>query len=559
MERCEIKKKGRYNSNDKRRILNDLEQYNANTIKEVILDKQNKVLIAKLSQQQSLIHSLSNQITNLDQENEIHLKNIETLVKQIELYKLKSPIDIEKRLNMEEIKYKKEAEKYRTNNSYLNETIRVKDEQIKKLKNDIHRLTIDNKNLNNPASEGNIQNVELRIVIDPGRKVDCNRIFNSDIYSIMQVNILQAKKIDQFIISQNLNNNQSLQELEEYKQDLEKQINKILTTESTMKSRFKELVKVVEDLLENSPSVYAIDTSRKIDRLVQVWNNEDKFSISTKKWKLPKEVEDSNGKKELLRKEFTPLKEIFNKVVELTQVGYIDNAITLWKEVDYSLPEVMEKEEALRVLQIICRFKDKLLLDMQKKVQDEIELREKVKLKGEGMLELMTDYEELNSKYIYATTIENKQLENKIKELQAKIKVFENEIEEKDKFLLNKPNKITLVEDDIKVLNNFRASSKKQEVNIEKVLTDKAHMVAMHKENDNMQEIIKRLTTKCHLLENEVLAAREYHFQYEKQKEELAAQHNTIEALEAKVIRLTERLKNQYESSSKLTLIKFNQ
>eukprot|EP01022_Parablepharisma_sp_SALTPOND_P033140 TRINITY_DN88210_c0_g1_i1.p1 TRINITY_DN88210_c0_g1~~TRINITY_DN88210_c0_g1_i1.p1 ORF type:complete len:1032 (-),score=197.83 TRINITY_DN88210_c0_g1_i1:3673-6768(-) len=486
-----------------------------------VLTQQNKILIEKLREQHALLHSQSPEVFRLIKENESHLQSIETLAKQVELYKSKSSIEVDKKISMLDTKAKQEARKLRDETQRLNEMVKFKDKKIKELTQEIGRLKIviraetDMGKLMPPGSLAssleptplerridefaNKGKVEYRILINPESTQTAsqglNRILNLNFPSLTQTLTAQSKMLDECIQQVEIAKREGLkrsvvgdteltQALDEYKEkynavnkklseitkqrnELESKINETLAVENIMGKRFKELVAVVEELLETSPSIHAVDISKKVDDLKRTWKKEDKLesartlpSTAKQAWELPKELEipeAESDREEALSEvsEFSSFEDIHKLIQRKMEAGKILKAGNLWQKLDYAIPDLSEAAliEAFKWLQIICKARDKQIQNLEKQTKREKVLKGCVELKNEEILELMTDYEEMKSKYIFETTVTHNELEEQIKELKVKIQEAEGELEKKEILLLDKEEEIRLLQGNVKALN----------------------------------------------------------------------------------------------------------
>ena len=177
--------------------------------------QQNIVLIDKLKSQYEAINLHKEAMGDLVKENESHLKSIESLAKQLELYKSKSPVDVDKKVMELDTKTRQHVKKLKDETDQLSQMMKVKENKIKDLEGEISRLKLvirTESNMKKYTMQGsssiNVQRsvleqrvdelaesgrLEYKIYINPNiskeRGQDLTKVLNSDFPSLTQAYI----------------------------------------------------------------------------------------------------------------------------------------------------------------------------------------------------------------------------------------------------------------------------------------------------------------------------------------------------------------------------------
>ena len=115
-------------------------------------------------------------------ENEQHVYSIETLGKQIELYKSRNPMQVDQKLAVQDSKVKSNARRLQNELKLAEDTVVFKEEKIKELNNEIERLKF-------------VMKVEVELAREGGNKKneiagkDINKRYNIYIYIYLYIEL----------------------------------------------------------------------------------------------------------------------------------------------------------------------------------------------------------------------------------------------------------------------------------------------------------------------------------------------------------------------------------
>ena len=232
----------------------------------------------------------------------------------------------------------------------------------------LFRSEIDPNSLEQRIEElANNGRIEYKIYVAPNPENEngesLGKMISSDFSGLTQTCVAQAKMMDEWIqqveiikrerlkksldkgndIIKTLDDykdkyrmvNKQFKEVTKQKKDLENKINNILAIEDIVNRRFEELIQVVEELIENSPSVNAVELSTKIDELKKQWNYKQEqakaFHPSKKDREVPNlldaiELNKHKEMEELIadpvgEPEFTSFEDIYNETKKQLEVG----------------------------------------------------------------------------------------------------------------------------------------------------------------------------------------------------------------------------------------------
>jgi len=479
------------------------------------LSKQTKQLVEKLKEQYEVIQSQSMELSDLSKENESHLKSIEALAKQLELYMTKSPVDVDKKVSSLESKSKQEAKKLKDEKEQLNVLVKIKDKKIKELQQEVTRLqmtiradvrTLPDAKIDNTSLDRRIDElakkgkIEFKLYLSSfPQDPTLTKILSADASELTQTCMAQAKMMDQWIqqveiakregLKQSLSGDnelartlddykekyvkvdKSLSEITKQRNELEKKVNDVFAIENIVTRGFEELILVMEELLENSPSVKAVDLSVRLDEIKRTYIHpkDSEQYLKRKEWKMPVEVRTTEViNEEIEEKEYNSFKDIHAEIKRRLDLGQILNAANLWKQIDYTTPTQEPKNEWMQLLQLICKCRDSQLQNMKKQKYHNNVLKGCVDLKNEEILELMTDYEDMKSKYIYVTTVAMEKLKEEVKKMKGQVNELQNELDKKDIYFNDKESENRLLKNTIEAMKKSVNNA-----NLEKKTTNK--------------------------------------------------------------------------------------
>eukprot|EP00826_Nyctotherus_ovalis_P063101 TRINITY_DN9219_c0_g2_i4.p1 TRINITY_DN9219_c0_g2~~TRINITY_DN9219_c0_g2_i4.p1 ORF type:complete len:704 (-),score=191.07 TRINITY_DN9219_c0_g2_i4:396-2507(-) len=409
-------------------------------------------------------------INSLVEENEYHLKSIETMAKQLELYKSKSTTEISKKVSLLDSKAKQQARKFKSEAEYLNEILECKDAKIKSLEEEIEKLKTVvraqaslGKSVDREVKEEgkkdvlerrveemvNSGKIEYRIFVTRdtlrARNHDVNKVLNCDLTSMLQANTGQAKIIEgwiqenkrkKLILDQNIAKGchidmDTINELNAQKIELDARIGEILLVEDILNRRFEEIVKIAEEFLVfgSSPNL-----KEAIERLNELKHLRERkvFTVQQTTEETLGTLDKYNAHEESSQEDFPPTRTIqFDELKDLMERNDIASLASLWREGGYVAPEnSKDTQGTIIMLQAVCKHKDKELQAKSAKLQGEAKLQKCLELKNAEILELMTDYEEMKSKYFVATNVTIKELQEENKTLTERVISLEREVQE---------------------------------------------------------------------------------------------------------------------------------
>eukprot|EP00826_Nyctotherus_ovalis_P052416 TRINITY_DN6637_c0_g1_i4.p1 TRINITY_DN6637_c0_g1~~TRINITY_DN6637_c0_g1_i4.p1 ORF type:complete len:893 (+),score=276.77 TRINITY_DN6637_c0_g1_i4:307-2985(+) len=417
--------------------------------------------------------------------------SIEALAKQLEVYKAKSPFNSEKKPPSTE---SKETKKLKSENAHLNELVKFKDARLKELQHELTRLRLIvpvdtslpdistdplHRRIEELAKTGKIE-LKLHLSHEDANGSAVDRVVSADAGGLTQRCIAQAKMMDEWIqqveiakregLKTSLSSNSDfVKTMDEYKEkyvvaneklgeitrqrnELERKVNGILAMENIVTNAFEELIQIMEDLLESSPSVKAVDLSARLDEIKGMYAaaKEPSKSPPKKAWRFPMPVQVVDSPEHT--PDYNSFEDVHSGIKQLLSKNQVLQAANLWKQIDYGVPEKGDKGEWLELLQLTCKCRDSQLQTMEKQVSRGNVLKGCVELKNEEILELMTDYEDMKSKYIYVTTVTVKKMKESVKELQRRAEELQNEMDKKDIFFADKESENRLLKSTIEVM-----------------------------------------------------------------------------------------------------------
>jgi len=550
-------------------------------------------------------------------------------------------LEVDKKIAALETRAKQDARKYKSEFERLSEVVKFKDNRIKELINEVNRLKIvikaqigmgknipltpeisqsSSSNLEQKLSEfEKTGKIEYKIYLQGGETAksqpNLEKIFNMNFPNLASSLFNQAKMLDECIQQVEIAKRENLKRsvasdssllpvLDEYKEkysqmtkiyneiqrqrdELEKSLNSAISRENILAGRFEQIIEIVNELIENSNNPNAYEISKKLDNLHKIWKN-NKIE-NTKAWELPKEIQIENNNFDNENIDEIPLtfSEINKKIKEEIKNGNYKKAGEMWKKIDYNIPENLENENLLELIdsyQIICKTRDKQIENLENLAKKENFLQGTMELKDNEILELMTDYEDMKSKYIHATNIEKRELVEQISAKNLEINGYLAEIEKQKVLLSDKENEIKFLKTNIGALEktiNFEQKpkllEKSQSFYEEKINDLENKLSSANKEILKINEKInensnkkEQKSTKIYenMLENDEINLKEKiekelnfykenYFLYERQKEELNAAKNQILVLNSKLKRYEENNENLSNSLKKTRREKF--
>ena len=399
-----------------------------------------------------MIQAQNKGINSLVEENEYHLKSIEAMAKQLDLYKSKTGSEVDKKVSLLESRAKKEAKKFKGEAKYLNEVMECKDNKIRSLEEEIERLKLItrtqarlDKRIEKSVLEQRVDEIvsngklEYKVYITKdvrkARIHDLNKVLDYNLSSLFQTHIVQAKMIDNWVQKLKTQEAQALndynpikatvwedkrveidiEEIEAQKQEVDKRISEVLIIEEILNRRFEEIVSIVEEYLTSHPRLKEV--KQRLNDLKNLKNN------------LPNKRDIRTSDKSITYEESHTIRAAsFEELKELMERGDIENLANIWKQGGYEVNEC--SKEVIEMLQMLCKYKDKEIEDKTVQLQGEVKLQKCLELKNGEILELMTDYEEIKSKYLVATNVKIKELQEENKTLAEKIVALEHELKE---------------------------------------------------------------------------------------------------------------------------------
>lgn len=505
-----------------------------------MLSKLTKQLMEKLRKQQELILSQNNELANLTKENESHMGSIEALAKQLEACKPKSPFNPDKKPPSTETK---EAKKLKSENAHLHELVKLKDTKLKELQREVMCLRlavptdislpdVSTDPLQRRAEElARTGKIEFKLYLshEDGNGSAVDRVANADAGGLTQTCMAQAKMMDEWIQQVEIakreglktalsGNSDFVRTLDEYKEkyvtanekldeitrqrnELERKVSDILAMENIVTNAFEELIQIMEELLESSPSVKAVDLSARLDEVRRVYAGakEPSRSPPRKAWKFPMPVQVVDSPERI--PDYNSFEDVHSEIKQLLSKNQVLQAANLWKQIDYGVPEKGNREEWVELLRTVCKCRDTQVQSMERQVSRGHVLKGCVELKNDEMLELMTDYEDMKSKYMFVTGVTVKQMRESVRTLQRKAEELQNEVEKKEIFLADRESENRLLRNTIEVMKKSIDNANQEKETSNKRLQEKIDILEdklrdSKQSNPSANEAIKKKCVK---------------------------------------------------------------
>ena len=386
---------------------------------------------------------------------------IENLAKELELYKNKAAIEIEKKLTALESKAKAEAKTLQLNNEHLKEMLTFKATKITEYQREIERLKTvlrtdasfkgsihyENKveiekRLDEVASKGKIEYKILLIAEDNPllhikNAQSLSKVLNFSSAALTNGLVLQARMLEE-----NINNKETLkakfEELTVERNKLESHINDILQYEKLLQEDFKSISNQTIKIEPKSSKTIGLSQS-------------------------PIYLKESNESITLAQKHI-------NKLINQ---GKLVKATEMLKKENYELQE--EAESAVQKLRLICKVRDKQLDNFKKEINNSLIARKCAELVEDDINEILNEYDESKG-YAKELNLE----ETKLKDSQAEVDEVKKSISNDEKGLINKENE--RLEEELKEVKEIMAI-KDEEMNgrLKKIVEEKESIIEKYK------------------------------------------------------------------------------
>ena len=340
-------------------------------------------------------------------------RHLESLAKELELYKSKSNIEVDKKLSALESKTKAEAKTLRTENQHLKEIITFKDAKIAENQQEIERLKIvlrmDAAHSKKLVTHQNTSILEHRLdeIAKTGRieyKVyltaednplvyieksqSLGKILNMTPVSLTNGLCLQAKILEQGLGSGDISEEVKIkfEEITKERAKLETLMNKILGYEKSLQDNYEKLV-------ESAPRKGA---KRRVVKIREDWKSSEKVGLSQSPIHSAK---NSTIKGEEDNAERQRAEDIDQEQVNtLIEEGNLLKATEILKGGNYEVPNE-NPENAIHKLRLACKVKDKQLEKLKKELKNVKTVKKCTELLEEEVNEILNDYETVKDKY----------------------------------------------------------------------------------------------------------------------------------------------------------------
>lgn len=196
------------------------------------------------------------------------MKNIETLARKLDLYKGKTQLDIEKKLNTIESKFKQEATQLKQDCINLQEITGLKDQKIDAMQQEIDRLKHILPQSSKPEgiTEAKGEKLEYKIVVPSEsstnslkKEKELEKILNMHTGSMAKTIIAQGKVLDEYVQEVESIRKQEpsnkLAEVVQEKEMLTREINRLFEKINKLTENLKAIIRITEAEFEKVPQL----------------------------------------------------------------------------------------------------------------------------------------------------------------------------------------------------------------------------------------------------------------------------------------------------------------
>jgi hypothetical protein len=490
------------------------------------------------------------------------------LAKELELYKSKSNIEVDKKLSALESKTKTEAKTLRTENQHLKEIIAFKDAKIAENQQEIERLkivlrmdaahskkivtyqnpSILEHKLDEIARTGKIEyriylTAEDNPLIYIEKPQSLGKILSMTPASLTNGLCLQAKMLEQGAGSGDISEELKIkfEEITKERAKLEGLMNKILAYEKSLQDNYEGLV----------GSVPRKGAKKQVVKVKEDWKSNEKVGLSqspihSAKSSTIKGQEDSAKKQ---RPEDVDQEQVNTFIEE----GNLLKATEILKESNYELPNE-NLENAIHKLRLACKVKDKQLEKLKKELKNVKVVKKCMELVEDDVNEILNDYEAVKDKY----QIESEEDEEFNRVVPQRIKEEDNkEISYEKIGVESKKSNVRIkeLEEELKKTKELIAKKDEENIRISNELEEcKTTMKENRDEIDELSESMKNveeLEDEKTKISKQLEESNKKLKKQEKEKEQLTNELETIKKAMEDLEGARKELLNQIEEGKK--------
>eukprot|EP01022_Parablepharisma_sp_SALTPOND_P018766 TRINITY_DN310_c3_g1_i1.p1 TRINITY_DN310_c3_g1~~TRINITY_DN310_c3_g1_i1.p1 ORF type:complete len:1110 (-),score=223.39 TRINITY_DN310_c3_g1_i1:1411-4740(-) len=329
------------------------------------------------------------------------------------------------------------------------------------------------KRIDEMAEKGKL---EFKIVVpqeegEPISNKELVRVLNMPPSSLAKTVIFQGKILEDYLkeaeaaISDAKERMEAkLEEVTQERNNLEAEMNRILTREQNMAKALGKIVSYFKETTKD-PEILRRVKDTEMQGNYEMGTGIGEIESTAKDWIFPREisVRQPNGTVETLGI-IQSLKDAHELVEKYISEKKLRQAADVWRELGYDISGLNEFEAATR-LRAICQAKDMQIKELAEAIPDDETIAKCVELPEEGFLEVVADYETMKAKGRVKESEQAKYHQEQIERLTRKIKDLHEALQEKDRIIKEQAERVVFMGE---TLNSLQDSGQEKKIISEK-------------------------------------------------------------------------------------------